>query len=280
MGRAAQSARLAQVLDGLGRGRGAVVEIAGEPGSGKTQLACGLAEEAARRGLPVVWARAPRSGEGPFRVFRDAAGPAGAARASDPAAWCELIRQRAAGGVLLVDDLHRADPSSLELALRLIRASSSSRSAFVLVLAHRPRQSPPALLEALDLGVRTDAIVRVEAAPLDVAAVAALLDRWRGPVAAVAYGAGAPDATPAPAHALPGGTGGRAAALHAASKGLPGYLRLLVAAGFDAGLWPDRAGGDEDGLLREAAPLLAELGGGSAPARAAPRAAAGLGGPV
>ncbi|MFF4455118.1 LuxR C-terminal-related transcriptional regulator [Streptomyces goshikiensis] len=279
MGRAAQSARLAQVLDGLGRGRGAVVEIAGEPGSGKTQLACGLAEEAARRGFPVVWARAPRSGEGPFRVFRDAAGPAGAARASDPAAWCELIRQRAAGGVLLVDELHRADPSSLELALRLIRASSSSRSAFVLVLAHRPRQSPPALLEALDLGVRTDAIVRVEAAPLDVAAVAALLDRWRGPVAAVAYGAGAPDAAPPPAHALPGGTGGRAAALHAASKGLPGHLRLLVAAGFDAGLWPDRAGGDEDGLLREAAPLLAELGELSAPARAAARAAAVLGGP-
>ncbi|MCS0634974.1 LuxR C-terminal-related transcriptional regulator [Streptomyces sp. LP05-1] len=298
MGREAESARLAQVLDGLERGRGAVVEITGEPGAGKTQLACGLAEQAARRGLPVIWARAPRSGEGPFRVFRDTAGPAGAAEASDPAAWCELIRRRAAGGVLLVDELHRADPSSLELALRLIRSFSSSapfsapssssspppssppssRSAFVLVLAHRPRQSPPALLEALDLGVRTDRIVRVEAGPLDVAAVAALLDRWRRPAGAVVYGAGAPDADMAPAHALPGGTGASAAALHTASKGLPGYLRLLVAAGFDAGLWPDLAGGDEDRLLREAAPLLAELGELSGPARAAARAAAVLGG--
>ncbi|MFG2412810.1 helix-turn-helix transcriptional regulator [Streptomyces goshikiensis] len=289
MGREAQSARLSQVLDGLERGRGAVVETAGEPGAGKTQLACWLAEQAGRRGLPVIWARAPRSGEGPFRVFRDAAertGAAEASEASDPATWYELIRQRAAGGVLLVDELHRADPSSLELALRLIRSfspsapssSPSSPSPFVLVLAHRPRQSPPALLEALDLGVRTAGIVRVEAGPMDVAAVAALLDRWRRPVPVVGYGAGAPDAAMAPADALPGGTGASAAVLHAASKGLPGYLRLLVAAGFDAGLWPDRAGGDEDCLLREAAPLLAELGALSGPARAAARAAAVLGG--
>ncbi|PJN20138.1 LuxR family transcriptional regulator [Streptomyces sp. CB02120-2] len=284
VGREAQSARLSQVLDGLERGRGAVVEIAGEPGSGKTQLACWLAEQAGRRGLPVIWARAPRAGEGPFRVFRDAAGRTGLAEGpdpADPAAWYELIRQRASGGVLLVDELHRADPSSLELALRLIRSlspSPSSPSPFVLVLAHRPRQSPPALLEALDLGVRTAGIVRVEAGSLDVAAVTALLDRWRRPAAVGAYGAGAPDAATAPSYALPGGTGASAAVLHTASKGLPGYLRLLVAAGFDAGLWPDRAGGDEDRLLREAAPLLAELGALSGPARAAARAAAVLGG--
>lgn len=292
VGREAQSARLAQVLDGLERGRGAVVEISGEPGSGKTQLACHLAEQAVARGFPVTWARAPRSGEGAFRVFRDAAGRPGAAEASGPAAWCERIRQRAAGGVLLIDELHRADPSSLDLALRLIRPlpssapTPSSLPAFVLVLAHRPRQSPPALLEALDLGVRTDGIVRLEAGPLDVAAVAALLDRWRRrrPVPAAAYAAVAPDAAmPAayavpPAYAAPDGTDASAAALHAASNGLPGYLRLLVAAGFDAALWPDRAGGDEARLLREAAPLLAELGELSGPARAVVRAAAVLGG--
>ncbi|MEU6485660.1 LuxR C-terminal-related transcriptional regulator [Streptomyces sp. NPDC046887] len=415
VGREAESERFARLLDGLERGRGAVVEIAGEPGAGKTQLACRLADLAARRGLPVIWARAPRSGEdGPFRVFRAAVGSTGAAEPSDPAAWCELIRRRAAGGVLLVDDLHRADPSSLEVVLRLMHSPSSASpvaAPFVLALAHRPRQSPPALLEALDLGVRTDGIVRVEAGPLDVAAVAALLDHWHrpaGPLAYVtgggaveygpgapeygagavvhgagaarpdmgftpggaggaaaygagsmayragsmAYGAGAPDpdmgsapggaggkgacpggtsayaasATEAPGPDLApvsgtpggtaasiaeaaeaaeaaeiagvarvagvagvaeptrapevaaGGTGSSAAALHAASKGLPGYLRLLVAAGFEAGLWPERAGADEDGLLREAAPLLAELGALSEPARAAARAAAVLGG--
>ncbi|MEV7372895.1 LuxR C-terminal-related transcriptional regulator [Streptomyces sp. NPDC090301] len=308
VGREVERARLAQVLDGLGHGRGAVVEIVGEPASGKTHLACGLAEEAARRGLPVFWARAPRSGEGPFRVFRDAVGPAGDREASDPAVWCELVRQTAAGGVLLVDELHRADPSSLEVALRLIRASSaasssaasssaasssasasssavsaasSSSSSFglVLVLVHRPRQSPPALLEALDLGVRADEIVRVEAGPLGAAAVATLVDGWHRP--AIAPHEGGPlNTVMASVHsrANPDLTTASATALHAASEGLAGYLRLLVAAGFDAAVWPDRAGGDEPRLVREAAPLLAELGELSGPARAAVRAAAVLGG--
>ncbi|MFB6627363.1 LuxR C-terminal-related transcriptional regulator [Streptomyces sp. NPDC056374] len=307
MGREVERARLAQVLDGLGRGRGAVVEIVGEPASGKTQLACGLAEEAARRGLPVFWARAPRSAsaEGPFRVFRDTVGPAGDRAASAPAVWCELVRQRVAGGVLLVDELHRADPSSLEVALRLIRASSSVSSAasssssssssslpssfaLVLVLVHRPRQSPPALLEALDLGVRTDGIVRVEAGPLGAAAVATLVESWHRPAITPydggsldtarpsVHGRSSPDRTTASAAAPHAESS--AAALHAASEGLPGYLRLLVAAGFDAEVWPDRAGGDEPRLLREAAPLLAELGELSGPARAAVRAAAVLSG--
>ncbi|MFB7837140.1 LuxR C-terminal-related transcriptional regulator [Streptomyces sp. NPDC056056] len=307
MGREVERARLAQVLDGLGRGRGAVVEIVGEPASGKTQLACGLAEEAARRGLPVFWARPPRSAsvEGPFQVFRDTVGPAGDREASAPAVWCELVRQRAAGGVLLVDELHRADASSLEVALRLIRASASVSSAsssppssppspspssfdLVLVLVHRPRQSPPTLLEALDLGVRTDGIVRVEAGPLGAAAVATLVESWHRPAItpydgvsldtamASVHGRSNPDRTTASAAAPHAASS--AAALHAASEGLPGYLRLLVAAGFDAEVWPDRAGGDEPRLLREAAPLLAELGELSGPARAAVRAAAVLGG--
>ncbi|MFE6782012.1 LuxR C-terminal-related transcriptional regulator [Streptomyces sp. NPDC057680] len=303
VGREVERARLAQVLDGLGRGRGAVVEIVGEPASGKTQLACGLAEEATRRGLPVFWARPPRSAsvEGPFQVFRDTVGLAGDREASAPAVWCELVRQRAAGGVLLVDELHRADPSSLEVALRLIRASASISSAsssssppspssfdLVLVLVHRPRQSPPALLEALDLGVRTDGIVRVEAGPLGAAAVATLVESWHRPAItpydggsldtamASVHGRSNPDRTTASAAAPQAASS--AAALHAASEGLPGYLRLLVAAGFDAEVWPDRAGGDEPRLLREAAPLLAELGELSGPARAAVRAAAVLGG--
>ncbi|MFB9368576.1 helix-turn-helix transcriptional regulator [Kitasatospora albolonga] len=281
VGRQAELRQMVAALEGLERGRGAVVEITGEPGAGKTQLACELADQAARRGIPVLWARATRSGEGDHQVFRDMVGPAVASGTVDLDAWCELLQQRASGGLLVVDDLHLADPASVELVLRLARAASvaaapasapsasvrttppapvapgTTGAAFVLVLVHRPRQSPPALVEALDLGVRTDTVFRVEACPLDRPAVAALLgDRY-----GAASGSGSDTVT----------------ALHAASRGLPGYLRLLVAARFDPALWPDRAGHDEDALPREAAALLAEVGGLSGPARATARAASVLG---
>ncbi|MEU7696993.1 ATP-binding protein [Streptomyces sp. NPDC039028] len=127
-GREAERARLVRVLDALGHGRGVVVEIVGEPGSGKTQLACVMAEEAARRGLPVLWARGHRPGDEPFDAFRDLVGASGAPEAPTPAVWCERVRQRAAGGVLVLDELHRADPSTWEVVLRLIRASTSDAS--------------------------------------------------------------------------------------------------------------------------------------------------------
>ncbi|WP_187284075.1 helix-turn-helix transcriptional regulator [Streptomyces sp. adm13(2018)] len=278
-GREVERARLAQVLDGLGHGRGAVVEIVGEPGSGKTQLACELADEAARRGLPVLWARALRSGDEPYEVFRDVAEASALPEAPSPAGWCELVRRKAAGGVLVVDELHRADPASLEVVLRMISSSSSPSPStpFVLVLAHRPRQSPPALLQALDLGVRRDGVVRVQAGPLSAAVAATLVDAWARS-AHVPPGADSQDAATAPPHGHWDRTSASSAALHAAAQGLPGYLRLLVAAGFDPETWPDRAGEDEPRLLREAAPLLGEFGELSGPARSALRAAAVLGG--
>ncbi|MFF9063722.1 LuxR C-terminal-related transcriptional regulator [Streptomyces sp. NPDC014891] len=153
----------------------------------------------------------------------------------------------------------------------------SPPTAFVLVLAHRPRQTPPALLEALDLGVRRDGMVRVQAGPLSVAAVEELVDAWDRPAPAP----GGVDGREAPTGTLPvlpDRTTPHSTALHAAARGLPGYLRLLVAAGFDPETWPDRAGEDEPRLLREAAPLLAEFGELSGPARSALRAAAVLGG--
>ncbi|WP_159062600.1 ATP-binding protein, partial [Streptomyces caniscabiei] len=58
--REAELARLTQVLDVLGNGRGSVVEITGEPGIGKTRLATALLDLAARRRLPVARAHAVR----------------------------------------------------------------------------------------------------------------------------------------------------------------------------------------------------------------------------
>ncbi|MFF3499811.1 LuxR C-terminal-related transcriptional regulator [Streptomyces sp. NPDC003247] len=248
--REAELAALARIVEALGNGHGSVVEIAGEPGIGKTRLATALAELAARRGLPVARARAARADPTPLQVFRDAwtarrSFPQAAGNGPEPfdedgrltpARW-------AAGGVLVLDDVHGCDPRSTAALARLAR--SPEPGPFVLALTHRPRQTPPGLLEALEDGVRTGTVTRIEPGPLDPPAVAALLTSWRTP-----EGTGPHD---------PAGLDGFAGQVCAAAGGNPQYLRLLVAADWHPGHWPERSGTDADGLLREAKPLIAEV---------------------
>lgn len=219
VGREVETARITAVLRALEAGRGAVLEIAGDAGIGKTSLLGVLAELAERGGVPVARAAA-RDGDGRARA---------------------LLRDWAAdgGGVLLLDDFHLCDEASAELAARLVRTPVPGP--FLLALAHQPRRGRPVLLDALDEGTRSGHVVRIEPEPLDEAAVASLLERWRP--------AEQPDAVP-PAFA---------ARLREASDGNPRNLRILAAAGWRPEAWPDNPGADTGGLLREAVALTAEL---------------------
>ncbi|MFD7913568.1 AAA family ATPase [Streptomyces sp. NPDC059752] len=250
-GRREEIATLTRAIEDLGAGRGTVLEVAGDPGIGKTALLNLLARLAAARGATVLRARArARSGEAakPYQVFREAwqrsAPPTAApyppaAEAGPPwdtAADHALVRalldgcarrDGGRGSVIVLDDLHHADPASAHLVEAL--AEECAAHPLVLALALRPRQTPPALLAALDDAAHTGRLVRVEPAPLDAAAIASLAGR------------------------------GPAEQLAAGSLGNPRALRVLLAAGHDADQWPARSDAAAGPLLRAAAPVLAEL---------------------
>ncbi|MFJ8040663.1 LuxR C-terminal-related transcriptional regulator [Kitasatospora sp. NPDC096147] len=237
-------ASLVRLLDDLGRGRGSVVEISGEPGSGKTRLAGALAELAAEHGYPVARAHARRGGAVPLQVFRDAREAGRAATGGQP--WdgpAERVADWAAGWVVVLDDVHLCDPASAALLVRLVR--SAPPAPFLLVLVHRAGRTASALREALAEGARAGTVTRVEPAPLTPEAVAALLAERHVPAAT--------DLRSGPELLL------LAAELCAAAEGNPSYVQLLAAAGWDPAHWPDRAGPDPAGLLRAAGPLIAEF---------------------
>ncbi|MFJ1702637.1 LuxR C-terminal-related transcriptional regulator [Kitasatospora sp. NPDC088346] len=238
VGRQGEVVVLARAVEGLGAGRGGVLEVVGDPGIGKTGLLNVLARVAGERGAVVLRARADAEGGKPYQVFRDAweaTGPAGpGGPVWDAGSERELARSLRtwwAGAVVVLDDFHHCDPASARLAERLI--GEPGPRPYLLVLAHRPRQTPPALLAALDDARQAGTLVSVEPGPLDAAAVAAVIADAGGP--------------------SDGST--EAEALRAAARGNPRILRILLAAGprnatADAAVGP---------LLRAAAPLLAEL---------------------
>lgn len=269
--REAELALLSGVVEALDDGRGSVVEIAGEPGIGKTRLALALVDLAARRGLPVTRAHAVRGGSTPFQVLRDAWEArqgfprTPGARATSFAEVRDRPAQWAAGGVLVLDDVHWCDPESTATLIRLVRSVVSRP--FVLALAHRPRQTSPELREALEDGLRAGTVTRLEPGPLDTEAVAALLTGRRT------------DASPAPYAHDPAALREFAGQVCAAAEGNPRHLRVLLAADWHPGHWPDRPGTDTDGLLREAKPLVAELDALTPSAATTMSAAAVLGSP-
>ncbi|MFJ9455354.1 LuxR C-terminal-related transcriptional regulator [Kitasatospora sp. NPDC101447] len=263
-----------RLLDGVLAGRGGVLELVGDPGTGKTQLLNALARLAADRGAALLRARAVPGEAKPYQVFRDAwcsapeppgpPAPSGPARVPrwDSAADRELARALGAlggdGAVLLLDDLHHADPSSARLLGQLL---DQPPPGLLLALAHRPRQTPPALLSALDEAEQAGTATRIEPRPLDTAAVAALLRAHAertgpaGPPDPAAEPAAAPKAPPAGLTG-PGAAPARweAERLRAASGGNPRITRILLEYGPEPG--PSPAGGRPP---RAAAPLLAEL---------------------
>jgi DNA-binding CsgD family transcriptional regulator/tetratricopeptide (TPR) repeat protein len=267
VGREAQAERMAEAVAALASGRGAVLEIAGDPGMGKTRLLGRLAQLASGHGARVARSTALRGNTIPRQLFRDAWADVPAPEDADHDDDEAFRRIRAGlsawaadpvgvGGAVVFDDVHLADEASTRLLARLIRTPVPGP--LLMAIGHCPRRTGSVLLEALDDGSRTGTVVRVELDALDLAAVNQLVSAWSGSTGLD------------PAYLEQ---------IRAAADGNPRYLRVLTAAGWRPELWPDSPGEDTGALLREGASMAAELDALSPAEISVVGAAAVLGGP-
>lgn len=205
VGRDSELATVDALLGQLPRSGGRVLFVAGQPGSGKTALLTSLLARARRRhvrtGLGVAatveapWPYAPvlealadlcrrhpallDGLQDSFREEieralsgRDLTWSGGGGHQRLYVAVVELMRLAAAGegAVLVVDDAHSADAESLRLLHYLSRATVND--AVLVVLAHRPRPTPPelvALRRAADARGRAEVLSLGPLSPDDTA---------------------------------------------------------------------------------------------------------------
>jgi DNA-binding SARP family transcriptional activator len=182
VGRDAALRQLAAALDSAAAGRGRVVTVSGELGVGKTTLLRRFGELA---GVPVLWGACPEHVTAPplwpwEQVLRAAAGwfpqrplPGPVAELLDGSARPLLAGEDGAGAtlrrfeaivdylteaaadepvVVLLDHLHRADPSSLRLLAHLAESVPASR---LLVVVSYQTGEPAVLGETLAALART-----------------------------------------------------------------------------------------------------------------------------
>ncbi|MDX2946790.1 helix-turn-helix transcriptional regulator [Streptomyces caniscabiei] len=229
VGRETELARLADVLDGLsGPGHGpAVVDVTGAAGIGKSRLVSEFCARAREKGMTVLRGRATEYERHlPYQPLADALAdldtgtgipsPFAEASAMDrfalqraAAAFLTRIAHTGNGLVVVLDDVHWADPASLELLDHLVR-HPPRRAPVVIVVARRERQTAPRLVASLTRGVEAGTVLRLELGPLDRDACLAAL--------------------------APGRPADLAAELYTASEGNPLYFLALLQAGRPAGL--------------------------------------------
>ncbi|HEX4254776.1 MAG TPA: AAA family ATPase [Streptosporangiaceae bacterium] len=197
IGRDTELAAVEAALKAATAGHGGCVVITGEPGIGKSRLALEAMGRARARGVRVVTGRAvPQSGTAPYRPLTDAlmqllrdqaipadatmepwrpaltallpgmAGPASASGEISPAiraeALIQLLRRLAPEGlVLLLEDLHWADPDTVALmeylgehldgeSLLCVVTLRADRPSNALAVARRQRGRPGVVTLALD----------------------------------------------------------------------------------------------------------------------------------
>lgn len=225
-------------LGGLGTGPARVIVITGDAGIGKTSLVGAILRMAGERGADVLSGTAVEFEEDvPYTVVADALGPAAAALASASGeddgplaverhrahrAVADVLEVMAAARplVLALDDLHWADPASVELVCHLLRRRP--QGPMLLILAMRPGQAADTLVRTIERAAREGGVDRLPLGPLDRDDCARLLG--------------------------PSITEGRRRRLEELSGGNPLYLSLLARAGAGDGPMPEsvRAAVDEE----------------------------------
>lgn len=214
VGRGAELALLRDTLDAATRSGGRILAVVGEAGIGKTSLAAALGDRAATDGVPVVWGRCPDVGQAPpfwlwsqvvraLAAMPDAGATGSASRLGgfaagslpgpaegdglDPTARFQVYEAasglvhaaaRRNGLLVVLDDLHAADPDSL-LLLRFLSAGLSTSRALV-VATLRPYDNDPALVATVAELARGRDFGQVRLAGLDASSVADLVRRRTG----------------------------------------------------------------------------------------------------
>jgi DNA-binding SARP family transcriptional activator/energy-coupling factor transporter ATP-binding protein EcfA2 len=191
LGRADELAFLQDAWKQLTREQGGAVFVAGPAGIGKTRLAGEVAQQVYEQGALVGYGRcapAPAPPLQPLAQILSGLGASladlgGAADDRSPAelgvALAALLQDKAAGRALLlvVDELHQADPAVLE-ALQHLRGVGLASPLVVLGLYRDDPAAPAlgALLESVDPG----GAWQLRLGPLDVEAVAGIAAYYAG----------------------------------------------------------------------------------------------------
>jgi DNA-binding CsgD family transcriptional regulator len=217
VGRAAELSAFEDTLAGLDAGYFSAVEVAGEPGIGKTRLLSELGTRGNERGhLVLTGAASELEQDVPFAVFSDAlddyVGSLPPARLTDlddevraelgtvlpsvrvngqkPASQLERYRSYRAvrhllellaepqAVVLLLDDLHWGDPASLELVGSLLRRPPAAP--VLLALAVRPSQIADRLSTSLERASRAGTLLQLELPTLTAEESRELVGRVEG----------------------------------------------------------------------------------------------------
>ena len=208
VGRARERDALAAALDTLPGRRGAVVAIDGEPGIGKSRLLADLAERASAAGCTVLGARASEyETDLPYAIWTEAldrhlaaagerrvtllgladadaltdilpalaGAPARGDRHRTFRALRDLLERLAAARplVLWLDDVHWADPASVDALAALVHRPPVAP--VLVAIAAREGQLPRALSTALAGAAREERVTPLHLAPLSEAEASELV---------------------------------------------------------------------------------------------------------
>jgi DNA-binding NarL/FixJ family response regulator len=187
-GRDAELAAIEGALDAVARGERRLLTLRGEAGIGKTRLLAELRERAAAQRFVVLDGRATElERDVPFVPIADAFAPhvgdpleAAGASGSGAERWRlhralgELLGRIAAGRPLLlaVDDVHWADPATLELLEHLVRRPPAD--SLLVALGLRPGSPADRLLTARRAS-GTVGLIALDLGPLERTAAEAML---------------------------------------------------------------------------------------------------------